>query len=179
MFSASRTGRQDLEALLAQLQLQLHPDRNLGTGRRVALPRLVDGVDGREPHGPRSFARRDLDCQRVHAAHRPVERNRPEDLGPRHRGAHDRGPLGRRAVMRLEHEAGDAKLSAASGEREVVDLARYDIGRDVDMSVKPVPDDCARVTRRFGTRRRSACATLAQVSAQVAVSVVDRGQSML
>ena len=97
---------------------------------------LVLGVDGREPDSPRALPGRDLDGERVHSADGGVERDRAER---RHLGddaADDGSPLGGRAVVRLEDEAGEPELGEAVRERDVVDLPLDDVGRDVDVGVE-------------------------------------------
>jgi len=152
----------DLDPLFAQVELQPHPHRDFRAGRRLALVRLVDGVDGRHPHGACTFARGDLDGKWVHPPDRAVERDRAKRLDPRHGLAHDGGALGGRRVVRLEDEPGHPELLEAPRERHVVDLALHDVGADVDVGVVGTLQELARALRwliAHASALRSASAT--------------------
>ena len=78
---------------------------------RCGLARLGGRVDGRHPDDARALARGDLDRERVHAADRPVQRQRPERRARRGTARRDDArALGGRRVVRLEREAGQAEL---------------------------------------------------------------------
>ena len=79
---------------------------------------LVLGVDGRQPDDPRApRAPRSRRRLRVQPADARVERDRAERVDPGHRRAHDRGALGGRHVVRLEHEAREPELGEAARQR--------------------------------------------------------------
>ncbi len=99
-----------------ELVLNLSPDRLLRRLRPV-LTRLVLRVDRRQPHDPRPTPRRDLHGLRVQPTDAGVERDRPEGIDPRHGRAHDRRALGRRHVVRLEHEPREPELGEPARER--------------------------------------------------------------
>ena len=100
--------RRRLETLVAKLGLDAHPQRRrraFGVDA-VACARLADGVHGRQPDDPRPLPRGDLDRERVEAADRRVQRQRPDDVHARHRPRDDLRALRGRRVVRLEPESG-------------------------------------------------------------------------
>ena len=135
--------RRARDAGRGELVLDLAPDRLL-RGLGPVLARLVLGVDRRQPDDPRAFARRDLDRLRVQPADAGVERDRAERVDARHRRAHDGRSLGRRHVVRLEHEARQPELGEAAREPEVVDAPLREIRLDVDVQVVGAADELAR-----------------------------------
>ena len=137
-----------------ELLLDRAPDRLLG-GLRAVLARLVLGVDGRQPDDAGTAPGGDLDRLRVQPADAVVERDRAESAHLRHDGANDRRALGRRRIVRLEHEAGQAELGEATGQAEVVDAPGREIRLDVDVQVVGAADELARASGRLsGLRRR-------------------------
>ena len=93
-----------------ELVLNLSPDRLLRRLRPV-LARLVLRVDRRQPDDARSAPRRDLHRLRVQPTDTRVERDRTEGIDSRHGRAHDGRALGRRHVVRLEHEPRETELA--------------------------------------------------------------------
>ena len=147
--------RVDAEAEAAKLVLEPRPLGHLVPVPRLGPPgRLRGRVDGRHPDDPCALARGDLDREGVHAADRPVEGERADDLAPPGRGRHDLRALGGRRVVGLEGEAREPELGEALREREVVDPPPRHVRSDVDVQVVGTLDEHARPLAR---RRRDGC----------------------
>jgi hypothetical protein len=129
----------DLDALLAQLQLELDPHRHLCAGGHLALVRFVDRVHGGQPHRPYPLARSDLHGQRIQATDGLVEGDRAAAVDPRNGGAHDGRALGGGGVMRLEREPVHPELEEAARQGDVVDDPGDDVGGDMDVGVIGAP----------------------------------------
>ena len=138
-----------------ELVLNLSPDRLLRRLRPV-LARLVLRVDRRQPDDARPAPRRDLHRLRVQPTDTRVERDRTESIDSRHGRAHDGSALGRRHVVRLEHEPRQPELGEPVRERQVVDPPLCEIRVDVDVEVVRAADELARTRRRLSAGRRQA-----------------------
>ena len=126
--------RPDLHPLRAQLVLHLRPGGQvLPRLWCLVTGRLIDRVNGRQPDGPGALPGRDLHRQRVHTADRGVERDRAQNLDAGDGRPHERGPFGRRHIVRFEYEPGLAGLAAPPRELHVVDPPADHVGIEVDM----------------------------------------------
>ena len=143
--------RRSLDALLAQLGLDPRPQRLRDALGILAVARagLVHRVDGGQPDDAGALARGDLDGQRIQAADRGVQRQRPDDVDPGHRALHDLRALGGRRVVRLQREPAQAELEEPLGERDVVDAPRHHVGPDVHVQVVGRPHELAGAGRRL------------------------------
>ena len=93
----------------------------------MALARLVDGVDRRQPHSAGAFSGGDFDRERIESATALLSTIPPSTFTPGRRFGRPRA-LGGWGVVGLQHEAGHSELSEAPGEREVVDPPRTTSG---------------------------------------------------
>ena len=102
----------------------------VGGGAQRVLGRLVGGVHRRHPNDACAAACGDLNRDWVEAADRVVQYDRAKCAHLGGSGAHHRSALGRRHIVRLQDEAGQAELLEPSRQIQVGDPARNYIRLD-------------------------------------------------
>ena len=176
-FGVRDVNRVDAQPKIAKLVLEARPLGNLvALLRLVSSCRLGRGVDGGHPYDARTLACGDLDREGVHAADRPVEGQRAEDVDAGYERGDDLRALCCRGVVGLQREPGEPEVGEVPCERVIVDPPHGHVRSHVDVEiVRPFHEPACAVTRcsrsgrlgrHEGTPRASAassasCAALA------------------